>query len=148
MKRHFIIPLLTVFTLLCSCTEPEPPTVGQETAFDTVCNKENDGKRVAVEGFLTFPKSIKRDILVLRLRKSKELDNKVIGVSTAFGTDVNQATPLKSSSYSHQDLKVKTQDGQTVGYLDQVRVSGKVYYPISSTVEFKCSLSNVLVERN
>jgi hypothetical protein len=49
-------------------------------------------------------------------------------------------------SFTAKDLKVTTNDGKTVGYTDRVRVSGTMYYPIVSSVEFKCRLSNTLIE--
>lgn len=146
MKKYFVALLLTNLTLLTACGEPEAPTVGQNISFDTACDRTNDGKRVAVEGFLTLPTQIKRDILVLRLRQSPEIGGQVIGVSSQFGSGVNQAAPVPTV-YKHRDLKVQTNDGQNVGYLDKVRVSGNLYFPISTSVEFKCALSNPLIEQ-
>jgi hypothetical protein len=49
-------------------------------------------------------------------------------------------------SFTAKDLKVTRNDGKTVGYTDRVTVSGTMYYPIVSSVEFKCRLSNTLIE--
>ncbi|AKG20778.1 hypothetical protein [Calothrix sp. 336/3] len=162
MKRYSVFLLLASLILLPGCTsKPETPTQGKLTSFNTVCNQSNDGKRVAVEGFLTLPTLIERNSLILRLRPSQELGRKlsgriianpgesetpVIGVSSNFGTGVNQTSQVQKS-YTHKDLKVKTNDGKTVGYLDRVRVSGTVYHTNSSAIEFKCALSNPLIER-
>ncbi|KAF3887427.1 MULTISPECIES: hypothetical protein [Nostocales] len=148
MKPYFILPLLANIILLVGCTgEPETPTIGQMTNFHSVCHKGNDGKRVAVEGYLTLPTSIKNNILVLRLRQSKNFGSTVIGVSSNFGDEPNKVSPLPLV-YKHRDLKIRTHNGQTASYLDKVRVSGKVYFPISNLVEFQCGLSNPLIERS
>jgi hypothetical protein len=36
-----------------------PPTVGESRDFGSVCDKANDGHRVAVEGYLRLPDQIK-----------------------------------------------------------------------------------------
>jgi len=148
MKRKlayvFAVPLLfSAFGSLGACTSG-PATVGVPKEFPAVCDKANDGKRVAVEGYLRFPSVIRKEILMLRLYKEGDLRGAPLGVSADFGSQANQVEkPPKQ--FADGDLKVHLADGQVAGFGTKVRVSGEVYFPIVEQ-EFQCALSNPLVE--
>ena len=170
MKQYLFLPIAAILFALTGCFKSEPPTVGQEMPFNSVCDKSNDGKRIAFEGFLTLPDHISskdKVSLLLEVRPSKDLKSPMrIGVWTSYGKEVNQLTFVETSfrsnkpnepgkisvnsssklSYTHQDLKVKTNEGKVVSYLDKVRVSGKVVFPSNPPIISKCLLNNPLIE--
>ena len=137
-----------------------PPTVGQPTSFDSVCDKSTDGKRVAVEGYLRLPETITvvtnrrggsaTEILVVRLFQSGQYAGTPIGVNFDFGTDPNQMDELPRPQYNDSDLKVHLGNGQIASYGQRVKVSGTVYFPNevlkNDNVDFTCGLTNPLVE--
>lgn len=129
----------------CGGGEKKPPTVGETKDFSAVCDKANEDKRVAVEGYLRFPEEVHRKIgLVLRLYKTADFSSEPVGVSSEIGSQANQVE-FMPKEYTDKDLKVHTADGQVAGFGMRVRVSGDVYFP-SVKQEFKCALSNPLVE--
>lgn len=141
MRLSFSICLLTL--ALGACTNG-PATVGEPKEFSAVCDKANDGKRVAVDGYLRFPSVIRKDILMLRLYKEGDLRGAPLGVSADFGSQANQVEkPPKQ--FTDGDLKVHLEGGQVARFGTKVRVSGQVYFPIVEQ-EFPCALSNPLVE--
>ena len=143
--RELIVTGLSVAALAaCGGGEKKPPTVGETKDFAAVCDKANDGKRVAVAGYLRLPEEVSRNILVLRLYNTDGFSGQPIGVSADFGSKPNQVEFL-SKEYSDRDLKVHLADGQVAGFRTKVRVSGDVYFPLVKA-EFPCSLSNPLIE--
>src|SRR5262249_6621590 len=93
MLRTYGSMVLTVLTLLlASCSRSQgPPTVGELKEFGAVCDKGNDGKRVAVEGYLRFPESFTgRQSAVLRLYRSADFTGTPIGVQMPIGGQANQ----------------------------------------------------------
>ncbi|MGQ0600099.1 MAG: hypothetical protein ACT4QE_00220 [Anaerolineales bacterium] len=144
MARKTLIGLFVLSTLLAGCAA-EPPTAGELLAFEAVCDKANDGKRVAVEGYLLLPDEFTdSESVVLRLYQDLVEDSAKIGVTMRFGTEANRIEEVPIS-YSDDDLKVHTTDNQVVGYDTRVRVSGKVYFPVVDQ-DFVCGLENPLVE--
>ena len=141
---------LIAFTLVlafaaCGSTEKKPPTVGEAKEFATVCEKSNEGKRVAVTGYLRFPEEVNRKIgLVLRLYKTNDFSGQPIGVSSDIGSQPNQVE-FMPKEYTDKDLKVHLANGQTAGFGTKVKVSGDVYFPLVGQT-FVCALSNPLVE--
>jgi hypothetical protein len=146
--------------VLAACSEG-PPTVGQPRAFDNVCDKSNDGQRVAVEGFLRLPETISviknrrgtgsaTEIVTVRLFQSGGYAGTPIGVNFDFGTNPNNMDELPQPAYSDSDLKVHLTDGRTATYGQRVKISGTVYFPNqvlkSDSVDFDCGLDNPLVE--
>jgi hypothetical protein len=158
--RLACIGLSAAALALAACSEG-PPTVGQQHTFDSVCDKSNDGKRVAVEGYMRLPETIDvvtnqrtgkqlAQILVVRLFKSGTYAGTPIGVDFDFGKDANQMDELPRPAYSDSDLKVHLANGSTASYGQRVKISGTVYFPNqvlkSDNVDFDCGLSNPLVE--
>jgi hypothetical protein len=171
MKKHFYLPILAILFVLAACnTKSEPPTVGKKVSFDRVCDRSNDGKRIAVEGFLTLPEKVSSQdtiSVLLEIRSVKDVNKPGrVGVWTRYGTALNQIAPIETarrvpgstekaklqdwskakSSYTHADLKVTANDGKSIGYLDRVRISGKVGFPSNVSVS-PCVLSNPLIEK-
>jgi hypothetical protein len=171
MKQYFHLPILSILFILAGCyTKSEPPTVGKKVSFDRTCDRSNDGKRIAVEGFLTLPETISSQdtiSVLLEIRSVKDLNKTSrVGVWTIYGTAANQVAPVKTarrlpgstetakiqdwekakSSYTHADLKAIANDGKSIGYLDRVRVSGKVGFPSNVSVS-PCVLNNPLIEK-
>jgi hypothetical protein len=51
-------------------------------------------------------------------------------------------------TYQEEDLVVRTASGETLGYQDKVRVSGKMYFPSAiAKVDIACALENPYFER-
>lgn len=145
MPRRIFLIFCLVTLLLSACGGSSPPTEGQAVDLATACDKANDGKRIAVVGYLRFPDSFTGDqSVLLRLYQSTDFSGTPIGVQIDFGTQANQVEPVKDQ-YSDSDLKVHLSDGQMAQFGTQVKVSGKVYYPLVSQ-NFDCGLENPLVE--
>ena len=144
VRRIFFIGLL-IFCAACGGGSTEPPTAGETKEFASVCDKANEGKRVAVAGFLRFPEKFTgTSSVVLRLYAGGDYTGAPIGVQTKIGNQANQAE-LAPKEFTDKDLKVHTSDGQVAGYGTRVKVSGKVYYPLVGQ-DFKCALENPLIE--
>ena len=136
---------LLVFCAACGGGASEPPTAGEMKDFASLCDKANEGKRVAVIGFLRFPEKFTGTrSVVLRLYAGDDYAGAPIGVQTQIGDQANQVG-LAPKAYSDKDLKVHTSDGQVAGYGTKVKVSGKVYYPLVGQ-DFQCGLENPLIE--
>jgi hypothetical protein len=146
MHRHCVLPFLCA-ALLGACGEA-PKGPGVPTTFDAVCDKANDGKRLSLEGYVDFPASFKskETSIMMRLRPALDQRNKVVGVGVPLGNGPNQVE-MPPKRFTSADMKVHTQDGKVLGFRDKVKVSGTMYTPSSlADVEFKCGLSNVMVE--
>jgi hypothetical protein len=142
--RRLVVFILVVFTF-AACGEKKAPTVGEAKAFETVCDKANDGKRIAVEGYLRLPEEVNRKTgPVLRLYSTPDASGKPIGVSTEIGSQPNQIGFIPKE-YTDKDLKVNLANGQVAGFGTKIKVSGDVYYPLVGQV-FQCALSNPLIE--
>jgi hypothetical protein len=113
--------------------------------FASLCDKANEGKRVATVGFLRFPEKFTgTSSVVLRLYAGGDYTGAPVGVQTKIGNQANQVE-LAPKEFTDKDLKVHTSDGQVAGYGTRVKVSGKVYYPLVGQ-DFKCGLENPLIE--
>ena len=144
LRRIFCIGLL-IFCAACGGGGSEAPTAGETRDFASLCDKANEGKRVAVVGFLRFPEKFTgTSSVVLRLYGGADYSGTPVGVQTKIGNQPNQAE-LAPKEYSDKDLKVHTSDGQVAGYGTRVKVSGKLYYPLVGQ-DFKCGLENPLIE--
>lgn len=144
LRRIFCIALL-IFCAACRTGSPEAPTAGETKDFASVCDKANEGKRVAVMGFLRFPEKFTgTSSVVLRLYGGGDYAGAPVGVQTRIGNQANQVE-LAPKEFTDKDLKVHTSDGQLAGYGTRVKVSGKVYYPLVGQ-DFKCGLENPLIE--
>ena len=146
LRRIFVIGLLALVSAACGGGgAPKPPTAGEAKDFAAACDKANEGKRVAVVGYLRFPEKFTgAQSVVLRLYEGSDYAGAPLGVQTPIGKQANQAE-LAPKQYTDKDLKVHTADGQVAGYGTKVRVSGKVYFPLVGQ-DFKCSLENPLIE--
>jgi hypothetical protein len=144
LRRIFGIGLL-IFFAACGGGASGPPTVGETKDFASLCDKANEGKRVAVVGFLRFPEKFTGTrSVVLRLYGADDYAGASVGVQTPIGNQANQVE-LAPKEFTDKDLKVNTSDGQVAGYGTKVKVSGKVYYPLVGQ-DFKCGLENPLIE--
>lgn len=145
LGKTFLLCALVILLAACGKTEKKPPTVGETKTFTEVCEKANDGKRVALEGYLRLPEQVNRKVgPVLRLYATTDYSGMPIGVSTDFGTQPNQIAFIPKE-YTDKDLKVYVANGQTAGFGTKVKVSGDVYFPLVGQ-DFQCSLSNSLIE--
>lgn len=141
--RVFILGMLAF--ALAACGDSGPATVGEAKDFASACVKANDGKRIAIEGYLRFPDSFSGDSsVVLRLYQADDYKGKPIGVQTQFGDAANQIEKVQKK-FSDTDLKVNLASGKVSGFGEKIKVSGKVYYPLVAQ-EFECALENPLVE--
>ena len=145
MRNLIALCLIALASASCGSSEEKPPTVGETKSFATACDKANEGKRIAVDGFLRLPEELNRKTgPVLRLYPTTDFSDKPIGVSTNTGDQPNQVAFLPKE-YTDKDLKIKTSDGQVVPAGSKVRISGDMYFPTVGQV-FQCALSNPLVE--
>lgn len=144
LRSIFCIALL-IFCAACGGGSSEPPTTGEMKDFASLCDKVNEGKRVATVGFLRFPEKFTgTSSVVLRLYAGSDYAGAPVGVQTKMGNQANQVE-LAPKEYTDKDLKVHTSDGQVATYGTRVKVSGKVYYPLVGQ-DFKCGLENPLIE--
>ncbi len=146
MRKFFAVALLALAPAACGGAKtPEPPTAGELKEFAAVCDKANEGKRVAVVGYPRFPEKFTgTSSVVLRLYEKADYAGAPVGVQAPIGKQANQVE-LAPKEYTDKDLKVHTADGQVAGYGTKVKVSGKVYYPLVGQ-DFKCGLENPLIE--
>ena len=144
LRSIFGIALL-IFCAACGGGCSEPPITGEMKDFASLCDKVNEGKRVATLGFLRFPEKFTgTSSVVLRLYAGGDYAGAPVGVQTKMGNQANQVE-LAPKEYTDKDLKVHTSDGQVATYRTRVKVSGKVYYPLVGQ-DFKCGLENPLIE--
>ena len=144
MLRRLIFILSLMALLLGGCSTAAP-TTGDLKDFSAACDKANDGKRIAIVGYLRFPESFTgSDNVVLRMYNASDFSGSPIGVTVDFGTKANQVEPVKDQ-FSDNDLKVHMANGQVAGLGTKVKVSGTVYFPLVSQ-EFACGLYNPLVD--
>lgn len=140
-----VIFLCCLILALAACSQPAAPTVGEVTAFGSVCEEANDGERVAVEGYLRLPDSFSGDqSVILWLYETDDFSGPFIGAQTRIGSEANEME-MVPTEYGDEDLEVHLADGQTIGYRSRVKVSGDVYFPIVAQ-EFECALENLLIE--
>ena len=109
-------------TGLAGCTKPVP------VALDQVCQKENDNQYISVEGYLrtgvTVLCSSRGGTRTCGLELADKPDGTgPISVYVEEGTGRSQMEPLPKS-YSNDDLKLRTKDGQTITTQDKVRIIG------------------------
>ena len=137
--------LFLLVVVLAACGGSAAPTVGEAKDFATACDKANNGKRIAIVGFLRFPASFTGDqSVVLRFYQTADFSGKPVGVQTEIGTKANQVESVPDQ-FSDKDLKVHQADGQIATIGTKVKVSGKVYFPLVGQ-DFDCALENPLVE--
>ncbi|MBV9210324.1 MAG: hypothetical protein JOZ52_06825 [Acidobacteria bacterium] len=115
---------LTFILLLClsGCAKPVP------IAFNQVCQKENDNRYISVEGYLrtgvTVHCSSRNGTSACGIELVEKPDGESkISVYVEEGTGNSQMEPLPKS-YSDENLKLRTKDGQSVGAKDRVRIIG------------------------
>lgn len=145
MRSGRIFAILVLALAAGACGASGPPTPGELKDFAAVCDKANDGKRIAVVGYPRFPERFTgTQSVVLRLYEKPDYTGTPVGVQTPIGQQANQAE-LAPKQYTDKDLKVHTADGQVASYGTKVKVSGKVYFPMVDQ-DFKCSLENPLIE--
>src|ERR1051325_7464112 len=139
MTLRRILPLvLLIFCAACGGGASEQPTAGETKDFASVCDKANEGKRVAVVGFLRFPEKFTGpSSVVRRLDGGSDYAGAPVGVQTRIGNQANQVE-LAPKEFTDKDLKVHTSDGQMAGYGTKVKVSGKVYRSEERRVGKEC----------
>ena len=147
---------LLAAVLLAGCSGP--PTVGAPMTLANVCERANDGKRVALEGYLSLPNSFTESSGSLSapvvIRGDLPLAGDVTFVWVAYGSVPNSMQKV-GTKYGQEDLRVLAMDGGVVGYKDRVRVSGQVGFPSRRPYEVNspggrlldCGLNNPLIER-
>lgn len=149
MTKYLQLTLCCLALAFISCSSDGPPTVGELKAFPTVCDKTNDGKRMAVTGYLELPSTIKKreeEVSVsLWLFEDNTYKGLPIRVAVETGDTPNHLEKLPVT-YSRNDMKLHLSDGKVVGYGTKVKVSGTMYTPTVAQDNFKCGLTNPLFE--
>ncbi len=134
-----LLPLLAL-----GCNEG-PPTPAPEQPFAAICNEANEGRRVAVRGYLRLPDSNRDDYsIMLRMYETPSFSGAPIGINMRFGDKPHHLT-MVPTSYTDNDLRVHLADGSTAGFGAPVKVSGEVYVPLVGQ-DFACGLSDLYVE--
>jgi hypothetical protein len=135
-----LLALAVVSFMLAGCGDG-PATPAETIAFSEVCDRANDGNRVAVDGYVIFPNSFTESTsVVLWMYEDENLDGTPIGVQVNFGAEPNQVEEV-ADQYTDEDLRLHLANGDVVGYRTKVNVSGKVYFPMVEQ-EFTCSLAS------
>lgn len=102
MNKQCSVCFVILFTILTGCVT-EPPIVGKATELAQACDRSNDGKRVAVEGYLKLPEEIPvndKISVLLEIRRSEDVKklNGRVGVWTQYGNEANRVAPVESKS--------------------------------------------------
>jgi hypothetical protein len=124
-----------------------PATAGPGTpqSFAFACAKPNEGRQIAVEGYLRLPPSLDNTkSVMLRLYPDPSFKGTPVGVPLLFGDKGNEARKI-SSSYHDEDLRVYLADGIAVPFGTRVLVSGRMYFPVTPQ-DYDCALRNPYVE--
>jgi hypothetical protein len=136
----------------------QPPTAGAPKTLANVCDRENDGKRVALDGYLSLPSSYTESAssqsapVVIRGALAQSGDVTFVWIPYGSGPNAMEKVP---DEYSQTDLKVYATDGGAIGYKDHVRVSGTVAFPSQRPYDIDsaggklldCGLNNPLIEK-
>jgi hypothetical protein len=102
LRGIFFIGLL-MFCAACGVGSSEPPTPGEMKDFASLCDKANEGKRVAVIGFLRFPEKFTgTSSVMLRLYAGGDYAGTPVGVQTRIGNQANQVE-LAPKEYTDKD---------------------------------------------
>ncbi len=146
--RLFAISCICFLPHIIGCGADVSVGDGKVVAFDTVCDKDKEGKRVTLEGFLDFPDrfNAKASSIVMRLQAAPTRTSRVIGarVKLNAGTNTIVAPPDK---YNETDLKAVTHDGKSAGHKTRLKIAGVMLYSESlDTREFKCFLTGAQIE--
>ena len=147
MRRIYAYLALAGLLALAACSGPAQPVSGAPLDFTAVCTKANDGKRVAVLGYLRLPDSYTGDNdILLNLYPTTDYAGTPIAVDMDIGTQANQVENV-DDQYTYADLRVHLADNSVATDGTQVRVSGQVYFPLmSGNVNFTCGLQSPQVE--
>ena len=136
----------------------EAPTAGAPKTLATVCDRANDGKRVALDGYLSLPSSFNEGVtsesapVVIRGDVAEAGDVTFAWIPYGSGPNSMEKVP---DTYSQKDLKVYATNGGAIGYQDHVRISGKVAFASRRPYDVNspggrlldCGLNNPLIER-
>ncbi len=143
--RAQLLLVVTVFVLCISACTAGTSYPGLLQGFPSACDKSNEGQQIAVEGYLRLPDTLTdpRQV-VLRLYPDMSFTAKPIGVNMKFGNGNDEAQKI-TSSFRDTDLKIRLADGKLAPFGTKVRVSGRMYYPLSPQ-DFNCALENPYVE--
>jgi hypothetical protein len=154
--RLCLVVGLLAAAIIAGCDEA--PTAGAQKTLADVCDHANDGKRVALDGYLSLPSSFTEGAssgsapVVIRGDVPESGDVTFVWVPYGSGPNAMEKVP---DTYSQRDLKVYTKEGASVGYRDKVRISGTVTFPSRRPYEVNtqggrlldCGLNNPLIER-
>jgi hypothetical protein len=142
---RFVLAICFFALILAACGAAKSPAAGEAKPFANACDKANDGKDIAVEGYLRFPESFTgSDNVILRLYESDNFDGSPVGVQIDFGTQANQVKAV-TDQYSDTDLMVTLATGGSAPFGTKVKVSGYVYFPLVDQ-DFTCGLESPYLE--
>ena len=133
---------------LTSCEPGEPTGDGKPVTFATVCDKENNGKRVTLEGFLDYPDrfNLKASTIVMRLQAAPTRSSTAIGARLKLNADSNTVIS-PPDKYNERDLKAITHDGKSTSYKTRLKVTGTMAITDSlDTRQFACFLDSARIE--
>jgi hypothetical protein len=117
---RFVLPILT---------QPAQGEPGTLQAWESYCVEANKDKRIALDGFLELPSSMRIRDGKTTIQLNSPDDKMLISVDVNVNTHIEQPPIV----YTADSLKIKTVDGKTLGTKDQVRVSGQLQWSQSIT---------------
>ncbi len=145
MRERILVVIMLASLCLSGCA-PGTSYPGALQDFSTACDKANEGRQIAVEGYLRLPDTLTSTSSVeLRLYRDTGFHGVPIGVPMRFGDAPNEAAKIVTA-YRDQDLKVYLANGTVVPFETKVRVSGKMVIPLAPS-NFRCELENPYVEQ-
>lgn len=126
MKLRFISGAFALaFLSLTACSNLKPTSV----SFDDMCTLENHNKLVEVDGYLSIGpalmvKTVENKEITADLNFSQQQQGENYILATVkMGKGKNTMDEIKNN-YTEESLKIRTNDGQTIGYQDPVTVTG------------------------
>ena len=125
LENSLAIRFCLAFSLLAlsltACSAAKTPAAGESVQFSNACDKANEGKNVAVDGYLRFPKSFTGSSdVILRLYETDSYDGASVGVQIDFGTQANQVKTV-TDQYSDSDLTVFLANGHPAAFGTKVK---------------------------
>ncbi len=130
MRAPLTFALVSLTAVAC-----KPPEPGTAVTFDDFCDAKHDRPageagsdtltRVTIEGYLAPPKmfSLCSKSCSFDLYEAPDPDSRSIRYSVKLGSGKNRLEPLPEK-FSPEDFQLHTQEGNTLGFGDKVRLTG------------------------
>ncbi len=125
MKKSILtLAIGALLFALPACNSNQPPA--QAIKLTAGPDPSLDNKIVSVEGYASLPTMTGGGGSLLLVPDKTSQEGGLI-VSVPHGNDNNQMVSLPAK-YQNSDLKLKSDKGETLGYMDYIRVTGEYMY--------------------